>query len=196
MKRARSFAAWPKAAVSRAIPAFYPTVSRCWPKPPATRPGAENFRFWGGFEGAERRVLCTRAARTPGRKNRPPACVCRPTITAQNCRRIVIILARSWAWGLTAPASGICCRIPGTPPVFYAVVLADKAEFITANFSSAGHSPVHVEACNELPPHLTEGPARELHEATVSALRADAVLAAMMHTSRTKAAEYIRLRAG
>ena len=73
----------------------------------------------------------------------------------------------------------------------YAVVLADKAEFITVNFTSAGHSPVHVETCTELPPRLLTGPERELHEATVSALRADAVLAALMHTSRTKAAEYI-----
>lgn len=50
---------------------------------------------------------------------------------------------------------------------------------------------MHVETCTELPPRLLTGPERELHEATVSALRADAVLAAMMHTSRTKAAEYI-----
>ena len=83
---------------------------------------------------------------------------------------------------------------PDDAAVFYAVVLTDKAEFITVNFTSAGHSPVHVETCTELPPRLLTGPERELHEATVSALRADAVLAAMMHTSRTKAAEEKELR--
>ena len=93
--------------------------------------------------------------------------------------------------GLDRACIGDLLQDPDDAAVFYAVVLTDKAEFITVNFTSAGHSPVHVETCTELPPRLLTGPERELHEATVSALRADAVLAAMMHTSRTKAAEYI-----
>ena len=98
--------------------------------------------------------------------------------------------------GLDRACIGDLLQDPDDAAVFYAVVLADKAEFITVNFTSAGHSPVHVETCTELLPRLLTGPERELHEATVSALRADAVLAAMMHTSRTKAKGTPRRRAG
>ncbi len=48
----------PKAAGFRGIRAFSLTGSRCWRKPPATRRAVSSFRFWGGFEGAERQVLC------------------------------------------------------------------------------------------------------------------------------------------
>lgn len=152
--------------------------------------GCEDFRFWGGFEGAERRVLCIE----PPDAWQEEATACLRMQTYDNGTKLPThrdYLGSLLGLGLDRACIGDLLQDPGDTAVFYAVVLADKAEFITANFSSAGHSPVHVEVCNELPPHLTEGPARELHEATVSALRADAVLAAMMHTSRTKAAEYI-----
>ena len=47
------------------------------------------------------------------------------------------------------------------------------------------------DPADSLPPHLAQGPERTVQEATVSSLRADAVLAAMMHTSRSRAADYI-----
>ena len=152
--------------------------------------GCEDFRFWGGFEGAERRVLCVEPP--DAWQEEPTACLRMQTY--DNGSKLPThrdYLGSLLGLGLDRACIGDLLQDPGDAAVFYAVVLADKAEFITANFSSAGHSPVHVEVCNELPPHLIEGPARELHEATVYALRADAVLAAMMHTSRTKAAEYI-----
>ena len=50
---------------------------------------------------------------------------------------------------------------------------------------------MHTDCLDALPPQLAAGPERPLQEATVPSLRADAVLAVMLHTSRTRAAEYI-----
>ena len=149
-----------------------------------------NFRFWGGYEGAERQVLCIEPQ--DAWQEEPLAYLCLQTYNAgTKLPTHRDYLGSLLGLGLDRACIGDLLQDPNDVAVFYAVVLADKAEFITANFSSAGHSPVHVEVCAELPPRLTTGPERELHEATVSALRADAVLAAMMYTSRTKAAEYI-----
>ena len=74
---------------------------------------------------------------------------------------------------------------------FYAVILADKQEFINAELTGAGHCTVHTVCIDALPARLAESRERTLQEATVPSLRADAVLAAMLHTSRTRAAEYI-----
>lgn len=57
--------------------------------------------------------------------------------------------------------------------------------------TSAGHCTVHTECTDALPAHLLESRERALQQATVPSLRADAVLAVMLHTSRTRAAEYI-----
>ena len=80
------------------------------------------------------------------------------------------------------------------PDTFYAVVLADKQEFIRTELTSAGHCTVHTECADALPAHLLESCERALQQATVPSLRADAVLAVMLHTSRTRAAEYIAAR--
>lgn len=71
------------------------------------------------------------------------------------------------------------------------MILADKQEFINAELTGAGHCTVHTACIDALPARLAESRERTLQEATVPSLRADAVLAAMLHTSRTRAAEYI-----
>ena len=80
---------------------------------------------------------------------------------------------------------------PEREDTFYAVILADKQEFINAELTGAGHCTVHTACIDALPARLAESRERTLQEATVPSLRADAVLAAMLHTSRTRAAEYI-----
>ena len=80
---------------------------------------------------------------------------------------------------------------PEREDTFYAVILADKQEFINAELTGAGHCTVHTVCIDALPARLAESRERTLQEATVPSLRADAVLAAMLHTSRTRAAEYI-----
>ena len=74
----------------------------------------------------------------------------------------------------------------------YAFVLEDKADFIASNLTEAGRSPVHVERCHAVPEEVLRGPERQMQDATVPSLRADTVLAAMMHTSRSIAAQAIQ----
>ncbi|WP_294830512.1 YlmH/Sll1252 family protein, partial [uncultured Gemmiger sp.] len=93
--------------------------------------------------------------------------------------------------GLERTCVGDLLADPARADTFYAVVLADKQAFIASELTSAGHSTVHTDCLDALPPQLAAGPERSLQEATVPSLRADAVLAVMLHTSRTRAAEYI-----
>lgn len=95
------------------------------------------------------------------------------------------------ALGLERTCVGDLLADPERGDTFYAVVLADKQAFINAELTSAGHCTVHTECVDALPAHLLRSRERALQEATVPSLRADAVLAVMMHTSRTRAAEYI-----
>ena len=53
----------------------------------------------------------------------------------------------------------------------YAVVLADKQEFIRSELTSAGHCTVHTECADALPAHLLENRERALQQATVPSLR-------------------------
>ena len=73
----------------------------------------------------------------------------------------------------------------------YAFVLEDKLDFLAQELHQAGSVSVRAEPCETVPERVLAEPDRELHDTTVSSLRADAVLAAMMHTSRTLAAQAI-----
>lgn len=190
MKRAEELC---RVAESRGIPRYTGFLSdreQMLAEAACHKAGCESFRFWGGFEGAERQVLCIEP---PDAWQEEPTAYLRMQTYDSGAKLPTHrdYLGSLLGLGLDRACIGDLLQDPDDAAVFYAVVLADKAEFITVNFTSAGHSPVHVETCTELPPRLLTDPERELHEATVSALRADAVLAAMMHTSRTKAAEYI-----
>lgn len=71
--------------------------------------------------------------------------------------------------------------------------MAEQADFIAAELTSAGRSPVRAEPADPaaIPPAALAEPERALMEATVASLRADAVLGAMLHTSRSLAAAAI-----
>lgn len=75
------------------------------------------------------------------------------------------------------------------------MILADKQEFINAELTGAGHCTVHTACIDALPARLAESRERTLQEATVPSLRADAVLAAMLHTSRSRSGQNISPRA-
>lgn len=146
------------------------------------------FRLWGGYEGAERRILCLE----------PSDAWQEEPLAYLQCRAMggVIPGHREYlgailGLGLDRACLGDLLPDPQEPAVFYAVVSADKQSFIAAELTSAGRSPVQVTCCDTLPQRLLQGPERVVKEATIPSLRADAVLAAMMHTSRTRAAEYI-----
>lgn len=152
------------------------------------RAGCSCIRFWGGYAGAERQVLCIEP---PDTWQEEPLAVLRCTAYGEDTPTHRDYLGAILGLGLERVCVGDLLQDPENPQVFYALVLENKADFIAAELTGAGHTTVKAERCDTLPPHLAQGIERELHEATVSSLRADAVLAAMMHTSRTRAAEYI-----
>lgn len=147
-------------------------------------------RFWGGYEGAERQIVCLEP---PESWQEEPLGYLRLTAqgTGQKLPTHRDYLGAILGLGLDRACLGDLLQDPASPVIFYAVVSADKLEFISSELTSAGRWPVRAEICEELPAHLLQGPERTLHEATVPSLRADAVLAAMLHTSRTKVADFI-----
>lgn len=150
----------------------------------------EEFRFWGGYEGAERKVLCLEPA--DAWQEEPLAYL--QMLAASGGEKLPghrDYLGSILGLGLDRACLGDLLCDPKDAASCYAVVLADKQDFIASELTSAGKCPVRVSPCEQLPEHLYQGEERALKEATVSSLRADAVLAAMMHTSRTKAADYI-----
>lgn len=155
------------------------------------RAGFADARFWGGYEGAERKVLCLEP--TDAWQEEPLAWLELHAMTGagDRCPGHRDYLGSLLGLGLDRACVGDLVADPRDASRFYAAVLADKQAFIAAELTSAGRCPVQVSCCEALPAHLLQGPERILQEATVSSLRADAVLAAMLHTSRTHAAEYI-----
>ena len=145
-------------------------------------------RFWGGYENAERKVLCIEP---PDSWQEEPLAYLQMQARGDKLPTHRDYLGALLGLGLDRSCIGDLLADPKDPSVFYAVVSENKSDFISSELTSAGHSSVTVTPCEALPPHLADGPERPLQEATVPALRADAVLAAMMHTSRSRAAEYI-----
>lgn len=155
------------------------------------RAGFTAARFWGGYEGAERRVLCLEPPDTW--QEEPLAFLRLQALAAagDRCPGHRDYLGSILGLGLDRACVGDLLADLRDAAVFYAVVLADKQEFIASELTAAGHCPVHAEVCDALPESVLQAQDRPLQEATVSSLRADAVLAAMLHTSRTRAADYI-----
>ena len=154
------------------------------------RAGCVTPRFWGGYEGAERRVLCLEP---PDTWQEEPVAYLR-LIAYTGADKFPThrdYLGAILGLGLDRACLGDLLQDPEDAKVFYAMVLEDKQEFIASELTSAGRCSVKAEVCDELPQQLLRGIERPTQETTVSSLRVDAVLAAMMHTSRTRAAEYI-----
>ena len=152
------------------------------------RAGFSAFLFWGGYPEAERRVLCLEP---PEAWQEAPVAFLQITAQGADLPEHRDHLGAILGLGLERACLGDLIQDPEAPAVFYAAVLADKQAFIAAELTSAGRCPVQANPCDALPDRLARGPERTVREATVSSLRADAVLAAMMHTSRARAADYI-----
>ena len=150
--------------------------------------GCTAIRFWGGYPDAERRVLCIEP---PDAWQEEPLAYLQFTAYGDKLPTHRDYLGSILGLGLERTCVGDLLADPAHADTFYAVVLADKQAFIASELTSAGHSAVHTDCLDALPPQLAAGPERPLQEATVPSLRADAVLAVMLHTSRTRAAEYI-----
>lgn len=148
-------------------------------------------RFWGGWEQAERKVLCIEP---PDTWQLEPVAVLQ--LTALNAQPPRVPGHRDYlgailGLGLDRACLGDLLPDPRDPRIMYAFVLEDKVEFLVEELHQAGSWSVCAQLCEQVPPQVLAEPERELHDTTVSSLRADAVLAAMMHTSRTVAAQAI-----
>lgn len=148
-------------------------------------------RFWGGWDQAERKVLCLEPPDTW-----PVEPVAALRLTALNAQPPRIPGHREYlgailGLGLDRACLGDILPDPQDPCIMYAFVLEDKLAFLAEELHQAGSWSVRAEPCETVPPRVLEEPERELHDTTVASLRADAVLASMMHTSRTLAAQAI-----
>ena len=180
-----------RVAVSRGIPRYTGFLSdreQSLAQAACNRAGGSCIRFWGGFDGAERKVLCIEP---PEAWQEEPLAYLQFTACGDKLPTHRDYLGSILGLGLERACVGDLLADTEKPDTFYAVVLADKQEFIRTELTSAGHCTVHTEWADALPAHLLESRERALQQATVPSLRADAVLAVMLHTSRTRAAEYI-----
>ena len=180
-----------RVAVSRGIPRYTGFLSdreQSLAQAACNKAGCSCIRFWGGFDAAERRVLCIEP---PDAWQEEPLAYLQCTAYGDKLPTHRDYLGAILGLGLERSCVGDLLADPERADTFYAVILADKQEFINAELTGAGHCTVHTACIDALPARLAESRERTLQEATVPSLRADAVLAAMLHTSRTRAAEYI-----
>lgn len=152
----------------------------------------EEYRFDGGYPDAERRLLCIEPAgcRTG---SSPLACV-RLTCRASPDAPLPAhkdYLGSALGLELKREALGDIVLPPGQPGTAYVFALEHAAALIAAELCQVGRTEVSAEPQPlDALPELAAA-AHETRTATVSSLRLDAVLAAMLHTSRTAAAELI-----
>ena len=151
----------------------------------------DGWRFDGGWPEAERRVLCLEPEYSYGEC--PVRCVqlqCRalpgaalPAHKDYLGSLMGLALKREALGDILLPANA-----PGTAYVF---ALEPAAQLICRELFQAGHTELTTEllTLDEVPQFPQAE--REMHSATVSSLRLDAVLAAMLHCSRGQASELI-----
>lgn len=174
-----------RVAVSRGIPRYTDFLSdreQSLAQAACNKAGCSCIRFWGGFDAAERRVLCIEP---PDAWQEEPLAYLQCTAYGDKLPTHRDYLGAILGLGLERSCVGDLLADPEREDTFYAVILADKQEFINAELTGAGHCTVHTACIDALPARLAESRERTLQEATVPSLRADAVLAAMLHTSRT-----------
>lgn len=155
------------------------------------RAGCEFGRFWGGWPGAERKVLCLEPPDTW--QLEPVAAMCLTACGVQEGKAPGHreYLGALLNLGIERVCVGDLLPDPQTPGQMYAFVLEDKADFLARELNRAGAWTVHAQLCGQVPACVLAEPDRTLCEASVASLRADAVLASMMHTSRANAAQAI-----
>lgn len=155
------------------------------------RAEASCYSFAGGWPGAERRLLCIEP------EGCFPACPLR--CVRLTCRALPgaalpehkDYLGSLMALELRREALGDIVLPAGQPGVAYVFALEPAAQLICRELRQAGHTdltaePVPLEQLPDFPQAE-----RTLQTATVSSLRLDSVLAAMLRCSRGQAAELI-----
>lgn len=183
-----------RTAQSRGIPrysAFLSDREQDLAQAALNRAGAQDYRFDGGWPGAERRILCIEP--TDSYTASPLCCVrlcCQgPAGTALPAHKDY--LGSLMGLALRREALGDILLPPDEPGTAYVFALETAAELICRELCSAGRFSLTAQLCplDQLPGFGAAE--RELHSATVSSPRLDAVLAAMLRCSRGAAAQLI-----
>lgn len=151
----------------------------------------DGWRFEGGWPDAERRVLCLEPDESYGQC--PIECVqlqCR-ALPGAALPQHKDYLGSLMGLNLKREALGDILLPPDAPGTAYVFALEPAAQLICQELCQAGRTEVSTRllAPGEIPDF--PAPEREVRSATVSSLRLDAVLSAMLHVSRGTAAELI-----
>lgn len=152
------------------------------------REGCEEYSFDGGYPFAERRVLCIEPAGACGFS--PIACVRMECLHAQDILGHKDYLGAVLGLGLDRSSIGDIVLDPDAPGTAYVFALEPAAELICSELTGVGRCSVHTERFYDQIP--VQEPERARQSATVSSLRADAVLAAMLRCSRGQASDLVR----
>ncbi len=155
------------------------------------RAGAMDYRFDGGWPGAERKLLCLEPEDCYPAS--PLACVrltCR-ALPGAELPAHKDYLGSLMGLELRREALGDIVLPADQPGIAYVFALEPAAELICRELRQAGHTDLTaaMQPLEELPEFPQAE--REMRTATVSSLRLDAVLAAMLRCSRGMAADLI-----
>lgn len=151
----------------------------------------EGWRFDGGWPDAERKVLCLEPEDSYGES--PIRCVrlqCR-TLAGAALPAHKDYLGSLMGLELRREALGDIVLPADQPGTAYVFALETAAQLICRELFQAGHTELTTELLelDEVPEF--QAAQREMRSATVSSLRLDAVLSAMLRCSRGQAAELI-----
>ena len=151
----------------------------------------EGFRFEGGWLNAERRVLCIEPEYSCGEA---PICCVRLQCRAQAGAALPAhkdYLGSLMGLELRREALGDIVLPEDQPGTAYVFALEPAAKLICRELCQAGRTEVSTRLLEPEEIPAFPAPERQLLTATVSSLRLDAVLSAMLHVSRGTAAELI-----
>ena len=153
-----------RVAVSRGIPRYTGFLSdreQSLAQAACNKAGCNCIRFWGGFDAAERRVLCIEP---PDAWQEEPLAYLQCTAYGDKLPTHRDYLGAILGLGLERSCVGDLLADPEREDTFYAVILADKQEFINAELTGAGHCTVHTACIDALPARLAESRERTLQE--------------------------------
>lgn len=182
-----------RAAQSRGIArysAFLSDREQCLATAALNAAGCSEAFFEGGYPEAERRLLCIQPA---GAWGEPPICCVKLQCSlagAAGAPQHKDYLGSVLGLGLERECMGDILLDPDSPGTAYAFVTARTAALLEAQLCSVGRLSASARIFEGALP--VRPPQRTLQTATVSSLRADAVLAAMLHCSRTQAEAVLR----
>ena len=148
------------------------------------------YSFDGGYPEAQRRMLCF----TFEEDEVSPLCFVKITASSLSTQTLTHQDYLGALMGLSVEREclGDVLILPGTPQVAYVAVQERMAGFLERELTEVGRNTVKTTVCSREEVEWGKMPQPEVKTATVSSLRLDSVLAAMLNTSRGLACELIK----